>query len=345
MKKLLLSQAFIIANSIRRRTRTQRCWDVYATRREYRDSHARGKAAVSAPSSPPIAYKEMRMRERERDIPENSIPTVGGAPHRMNRAQLLTWAGAGITLAAFPQAVGAAGIPGRLEFPFTPQVQGRYEPEDIRDIFNILDTLQHFAVAVNFSNLTGAIDPNINPVQLSSQKGAIVKNVARADFLESLGAHSLTDTFTVGPLAPFTTVSLKRAEVVITIFVGAYLAAAREFAELGQPLLVKWAFQAGASLAEERAMARALMALQNVPDTDPPDNKAFETDLFLYVRDAYALMTKLGLFGGLPVRIPYPSRDQALAIAGTSGAKVIQRVPNNATVSITSPADVTKERL
>jgi hypothetical protein len=238
----------------------------------------------------------------------------------MNRAQLLTWAGAGITLAAFPQAVGAAGIPGRLEFPFTPQVQGRYEPEDIRDIFNILDTLQHFAVAVNFSNLTGAIDPTINPVQLSSQKGAIVKTWRVLIFSNpwALTPHRYLYR---GPLAPFTTVSLKRAEVVITIFVGAYLAAAREFAELGQPLLVKWAFQAGASLAEERAMARALMALQNVPDADPPDNKAFETDLFLYVRDAYALMTKLGLFGGLPVRIPYPSRDQALAIAGTSGAK------------------------
>ena len=284
------------------------------------------------------------MRERQGDTSDNPPRTVDDAPRRINRAQLLAWAGGGITLAAFPQVVGAASIPGRLEFPFYPTTQGTYTPENIGDILNILDTLQHFAVAVNFSNLTGAIDPNINPVQLSSQKGALIKNVARVDFLESLGAHSLTDTFTVGPLAPFTATSLKRAEVVITIFVGAYLTAVREFAELGQPLLVKWAFQAGATVAEERAMARALMALQNVPDTDPPDNKAFETDLFLYVRDAYALMTKLGLFGGLPVRIAYPSRDQAMAVAGTSGAKVIQRVPNNATVSVTSPADVTKER-
>lgn len=158
------------------------------------------------------------------------------------------------------------------------------------------------------------------------------------------GAHSLTDTFTTGPATPFAAASLKGKESSTTIFVGAYMTAAREFGELGQPLLVKWALQAGGAEAEERALARAMMAVQDVPGSNPPNNKAFETDLFLYVRDAYALMAKIGLFGGLPRRLPYPSREHALALSGSTGATVLQRIPNNATVSITLPAEVTRER-
>jgi len=263
---------------------------------------------------------------------------------KVSRAQLLTAAGTGMALAALPDVSAAAGGPGHMDFPFYPHVQGTYTPEDIRDILNVLTTLEHFGVAVNMGNLTGAIDPKINPVQISDQKASLVINLARVDFLESLGGRSLTNTFTVGGPAPFTAASFKRAELVTTIYVGAYMTAAREFAELGQPLLVKWAFQAGARMAEERAIARALMAVQNVPDTDPPNNKAFETDLFVYVRDAYSLLTRMGLYGGLPVRLPYPSRDQALALAGPIGTKVLQKVPNNATTSVTSPADVLNER-
>lgn len=263
---------------------------------------------------------------------------------KISRAQLLTAAGAGMALAALPDVAGAAGVPGRREFAFYPHVQGRYTPENIEDILDILTTMEHFGVAVNVGNLTGAIDPKINPIQISDQKASLAINVARVDFLESLGGRSLTETFTVGGPAPFTAASLKRAELVTTIYVGAYMTAAREFAELGQPLLVKWAFQAGARMAEERMTARTLMAVQNVPDTDPPNNKAFETDLFVYVRDAYSLLTKMGLFGGLPVRLPYPSRDQALALAGPIGTKVLQKVPNNATASVGSPSEVTAER-
>lgn len=285
------------------------------------------------------------MHEPHNDLLESPLPKVARHPYRLSRAQVLALAGAGITMAVLPSVASAAGTAGRLEFPTFPQVQGTYTPEDVRDILNILVTMQRFGVAVNAANLSGPLDPKIIPLQISTQQSSLISNMAQVDFLESLGAVPLTNTLTAGPATPFTAASLKRAEVVLTIFVGAYLTAAREFAELGQPLLVKWAFQAGARLAEERAISRALMAVQNVPDTDPPDNKAFETDLFVYVRDAYALLTRMGLFGGLPVRLPYPSREMAMQLAGSIGARVIQQVPNNAVVSITSPADVTKERL
>lgn len=267
----------------------------------------------------------------------------------MSRRQLLKAVTMGAALAVVPVSVGAQDSTGggsaTLSFPFFPPVAGTYTPENIQDILNILVTMERFGVAINVANLTGAIDPQINPVQIDSQQASLVQNLAHVRFLTSLGARALTDTFTTGPAATFTAASLKRAEVILTIYIGAYMAAAREFAELGQPLLVKWAFQSGARYAGERVLARGVMALQNVPDTDPPNNKAFETDLFVYVRDAYALLTTMGLFGGLPRRLEYPSDEAALTLAGPIGTKVLQKVPNNASVSITSPADVTKERL
>jgi len=117
------------------------------------------------------------------------------------------------------------------------------------------------------------------------------------------------------------------------------------FAELGQPWLVQRAFQIGATLVQERVLIRALLAVQDIPDSDPPDNKAFETDLFVYLRDVYALPMTLGLFGGFSVLLPYPSRKLVVGMAGPNAGEVLPKVPHNATVSIPLPAEVTKERL
>ena len=139
---------------------------------------------------------------------------------------------------------------------------------------------------------------------------------------------------------------LQRKELISTIFVGAYLAAGREFAELGQPLLAKYAFQMGAENAEHRALSRAMQALEGTSASIPPANKAFETDLFLYVRDAYAVLTTLGIFGGLPVKLQYPTKETVLAAAGPMASLVVQTLPNNASTSVTfvGPASILAPR-
>jgi hypothetical protein len=71
----------------------------------------------------------------------------------------------------------------------------------------------------------------------------------------------------------------------------------------------------------------------------PPDNKAFETDLFLYVADAASLLKGLGFIGGTGTSLTYPGEKTALANSGAAGAAVVQKLPNNATVSIV-PSDV-----
>lgn len=254
---------------------------------------------------------------------------------RVSRGQLLKSAGAGMVLAAVPTVAAADGNPpGTLEFPFLPQVQGRYTPENIIDIMNMLVTMERFVVANVTASLNGPTQPGLHPLHVQIEQASAVSALAHVDFLESLGASSLTDTYTVGGPPGENTAGSARKEMIVSIFVGAYLTAAREFAEWGQPLLTKYAFQMGAEHAEHRALARAVQVLEGVPKEVPPANKAFETNLFLYVRDAYQIMTGLGVFGALPVRLTYPSREAVLTAAGLMAQSVIQTTPNNAVTSV-----------
>lgn len=265
----------------------------------------------------------------------------------VSRRQVLTSIVAGVAaLAVAPRVAAAEGDGGgNFSFPFFPAItSGSYTPENIPDVLDMLVTMEHFAVAAGTANYNGHAQSGISPLLFTLQQTSIVTSLAHADFLESQGARPLTGTFSVPGGLGVSVAALQRKELITTIFVGAYMTAAREFAEQAEPLLVKWAFQAGAQLAEERAAARTLLATQGIAGTIPPVNKAFETDLFLYVRDAYALMSKIGLFGAGPTKFPYPSRDQALAAAGSVAAQVIQKVPNNASASIMNPNAITQGR-
>ena len=49
----------------------------------------------------------------------------------------------------------------------------------------------------------------------------------------------------------------------------------------------------------------------------PPNNKALETDLFLYVRDAAAVVKDLGFLGPGTLKASFPGLGAALAAAGS----------------------------
>jgi hypothetical protein len=261
----------------------------------------------------------------------------------VSRAQLLSAAGAGLALAALPGAAAASavrtGSAQRLEFPFSPQVQGTYTPENIQDILNVLDTLEmlfvtYFAYALTSANLglTGAT--------LSTTQATVAIGQYHIDFLESVGAHSLLNTFTPRNKPNAATI-IPGHEGDLTFLTAAYMTAVREFAELGQPLLAKNAFQAGATWAEFRGVARTL---GDPAVSTPALNKAFETDHFLYTRDLYKFYV-----AGTQFENPGPSRSgltliyqgraAVLAAAGPMASAVIQKTPNNAIVS-TSGVDV-----
>lgn len=240
---------------------------------------------------------------------------------RPNRAQLIAAAGAGLALAAIPGMVAADGA--RIR-----PMDRTAAPETARDILDMLVTMERFVVANVTANLTGPHQPGLHPLHVPIEQAAAVTALAHVTFWEGQGGRSRTATFTVGAPPALATAVLQRKERITTLLVGAYMAAARAFAELGQPLLVKYAFQAGAVEAEQRALARAVQALEGVPAEALPANKAFETDLFPGVRAAYGAMEGLGLFGKLPVALPYPSRADVLTAAGPTADLVLQKAPN-----------------
>jgi hypothetical protein len=257
---------------------------------------------------------------------------------QVSRAQLLA-AGAGLAIAALPGSAAADGSPrpDRLEFPFFPQVKGTYTPESIQDIFNLLDTFEHAGIAYHADILSRASQIGLTPFGLAIEQADIAIAQYHVDFLESVGAHSLTDTFTFR--TPVTTAAavFGGTEFGTSFLLASYMTAVREFAELGQPLLVKYAYQMGATWAEHRALARALLAQAGVASEVPPNNKAFATDHFVYVRDVYRFLQRLGLFGANAITLTVPGRAAALALAGPMASGVLQKAPNNAIVSTSAP--------
>jgi hypothetical protein len=257
---------------------------------------------------------------------------------KVSRAQMLAASGTALALAAVPRAVGAQATPpsGRLEFPYSPQVQGTYTPEAILDILGIMDAYERALVTYHTYALTTA-QLGLTGLTLSMAQATLAIAQSHDDLLVSLGARSRTDT--LSPLTKPTAANIIAArESDAILLVAGYMAAAREFAELGQPLLVKYAYQLGATWAEMRALARTVPASAGVAGYTPPNNKAFETDHFVYVRDLYSLLASLGIVenpgvGRSGLRLTYPGRDAALAAAGPMATSVIQRRPNNAIVS------------
>jgi hypothetical protein len=290
-----------------------------------------------------VSAKEDGMTKRDQDSYEDGIRQT--LTVTVSRAQLLTAVGAGLALAAMPGAAAAAGTvsgrPQRLEFPFFPQVNGNYSQENILDILNLLDTFETSLV----TNITHALtDPTLVLTEplLSVRQARVAIGQYHIDYLESLGARPLLTTFTPRGKPGANSASDVEAATLITC---AYMTAVREFAEWGQPLLAKNAFQAGATWAEIRGVTRALAAATgNAAAFTPALNKAFETDHFVYTRDLYKFYVAGTQFensgaslSGL--RLSYQGRAAVLAAAGPMASAVIQKAPNNAIVSLTG-ADV-----
>ncbi|MBV9278885.1 MAG: ferritin-like domain-containing protein [Chloroflexi bacterium] len=276
---------------------------------------------------------------------------------RVSRAQLLTAVGLGAAAAALPggaaaQATTGAGTapgfgPGQgFSAPYFPQVQGTYTTENLQDILNIAQTMEYLATTMVNAAVVNAGTLGITGLVLQVLQAALAEEVYHVQFLASMGATPLTTTFTVPDpkiLTDYNTF-FGNLETLETICNAAYMTATREFAEAGQPTLAKFAYQAGAVEAEHRVMARAALVLHGVATAAPPNNKAFETDYFLYLRDAANVVKSLGFIGGSGQAVAFPGTTTALANARSMASAVIQKVPNNATTSVTAAGPLTGER-
>lgn len=243
---------------------------------------------------------------------------------RVNRTQFLM-AGAGVALAAVPGVAGAQSA----------------APETVQDIINIADTAEHLAVTVLTAAVNNASQLGLTGLLLAFTQAALAEEQYHADFLEKAGAKPLTDEFTVPDPKILTDLQtfLATLEVAETLFIGAYMAAVREFTQLNQPTLAKYAYQIGAVEAEHRAHVRAGEALTtNLTKGVPPNNKAFETNVVATVGDAAKQLQALGFIMGSGTKVTYPGRAAALTAAGPMVAAVLETTPSNSTPSTPTAA-------
>jgi hypothetical protein len=143
-------------------------------------------------------------------------------------------------------------------------------------------------------------------------------------FVMGAGGKPLYTSFTF-PMAIFTNAvqTLKFFETAEGVFIGAYMAANREFAAGGHAKLAQYTYQIGGTEAEHRVLMRAGLGEL------PPNNKSFETNMFGQVAGAARVLGQLGLF---KPAMMMPSAAEVNTILRTTVTKdvtagVIQRHP------------------
>jgi hypothetical protein len=181
--------------------------------------------------------------------------------------------------------------------------------ESLQDIINIAVTAEAFAVTA----LGGALDNAakgllaLNAEQQQTLRAARAAERAHYDFLISAGAKPLTTTFTIPDPKIVTDVPTFLSTLVVLeeAFIAAYIAAAQEFAILGEAKYAQVALQIGAVEAEHRAGVR-FYAIEAGVLKGTPNDVAFEKAPFASVGEAAAALQQLGFIGGSGAQITFP---------------------------------------
>jgi hypothetical protein len=188
--------------------------------------------------------------------------------------------------------------------------------DDIPTILNIAATAEtfactHYYLAIN--NRSRFTTPQFNYI-----KGALEQELIHLEFLNANGGKALTEEFyfpqgVFRNAISFGTVT----SVAETVFVGAYLAATRRFAELDQPLLAATAAQVAVVEGQHLALVRQTAQLlpNNIPLGEPK---------FYNVSDAVPVLQPLldGKEGGLgpmeKTTTKYPGAEECRKAIGKS---------------------------
>ncbi|MBX6754632.1 MAG: ferritin-like domain-containing protein [Thermorudis peleae] len=179
-------------------------------------------------------------------------------------------------------------------------------PESVKDIINIAATAESMAVTLLGGAIDsakkGGYDKPIPDVVVAILDAARAEEEFHLEYLLSAGAQPLTQTFTVPDTSILSSYTKLFSTIVSleTAFIAAYIAAAREFAAMNQPELVKVAFQIAGTEAEHRVLANYALG------TRPASDVAFEKALFTTVGQAAQTLQQLGYIGGSGPQVTYP---------------------------------------
>jgi Ferritin-like domain len=164
-------------------------------------------------------------------------------------------------------------------------------PDSIQTILNIAATAEQLGVTFYALALKNADELELGKTARADFRAAKVEEQIHLKFLLANGAQPLTGKFSF-PYGGNTFMDFDRfisvQQLLETLFVAAYIAAAKEFAMLGRPDLVQAAMQIGTIESEHRAVGRAIAGLQ------PANNRAFSPALLKKVGDAPNVLKQKG---------------------------------------------------
>ena len=171
--------------------------------------------------------------------------------------------------------------------------------ESVKSIIDIAATAEALAVSLTGAVINGASKydggKGLSSMLVTWVKGIQAEEQAHYQYLTKAGAKALTLTFTVPQnLADITTSSSALLKFVVsaeTVFIGAYTAAAQEFAQLNQPDLSMVALQIASVESQHRVLANYGLG------ASPPNDVAFEKAPYANVAAAAAVLKQLGLLG------------------------------------------------
>ncbi|MDQ2714463.1 MAG: ferritin-like domain-containing protein [Chloroflexota bacterium] len=149
---------------------------------------------------------------------------------------------------------------------------GEKSETSIKEIFSIAATAERLAVTTYTHGIANAHKLGISGDHLTYLKAALVEEQIHELFFEANGGVALTSTFSY-PHGPQTFESLQlfieTQQQLEGVFDSAFLAAIKEFAYMGQPILAQIAGEIACIESEHRALGRVIGKL------DPADNWAF----------------------------------------------------------------------
>lgn len=204
---------------------------------------------------------------------------------------------AGVALAGFSSAFGVSSAVA---------ADGGDTAETILNLAATAETLAvtHYHAALTMGNLGLTAD------EVNYLKAALLEELTHLEFLNANGGKALTDQFYV-PTNVFTdkAIFVQTTDNAELAFVGAYLAATRRFAELGNARLAATAAQVACIEQTHKALIRDIGGLL-------PNNVTLAQPIFYNVSDAVPVLGPF-LNGGAGFVGPakYPGADAARAAA------------------------------
>lgn len=204
------------------------------------------------------------------------------------------------------------------------RVFGQTSGDDVQTILNLAATSEMYATTHYYTVLTES-DIALTPDEVETLKGFLDAELQHLEYLFANNGEPLTQEYYIPEAVyndreQFATIT----EQLETAFVGAYLAACRQFAALGLPLLAGTAAQVVAIEQEHLALVRGIGGLR-------PNNASLGKAVFYNVSDAVPALQPFFEGGpGYTGPIRWPGADAIRELVRDVGVTPVQPFTNTA---------------